>query len=88
MNKYKNSSTLLGYFKYHITEAGESVKYFNRDFLNTYIREYRESHRIGRANYPDTMKTDFYNKNSTAYCVFLEIYETYRRGMDRLNKIA
>lgn len=82
--KYLNSTTLLGYFKYHITAAGETTKYFNRAFLNTYITEYKQSHKNGRANYPETMKTDFYNKNSTAYCVFLEIYETYRKNMDRI----
>ena len=36
-------NTLLGYFKTGISKAGESTKYFNRDFLAIYLAEYKES---------------------------------------------
>ena len=41
--KYRNGNTLLSYFKYQLARRGRSVKYFSRDFLRTYIKEYNES---------------------------------------------
>ena len=79
------ANTLLGYFKEALQKRGESAKYLNRDFLARYITEYNESHRTGRANYPRTMETKFYQLNSCAYCEFLSIYEEYREMMDRAN---
>ena len=86
MKTKKYPNTLLGYFKNGLANAGESTKYLNRDFLAIYITEYKDSHKNGIANYPKTKETDFYKKNSCAYCVFLELYEEYRKNMDRLNK--
>lgn len=81
-------NTLLGYFKTGLVRQGEKTKYFNRDFLNTYLKEYKESHEMHRAHYPETMKTRFYNENSTAYCVFLELHHEYEKGMARLRAMS
>lgn len=83
--KYPN--TLLGYYKMGLAQQGEKTKYFNRDFLQTYLKEYKESCKNHRANYPETMKTRFYNENSTAYCVFLELHAEYEKGMARLRSM-
>jgi len=85
MKKYPN--TLLGYFKAGLAREGESTKYFNRDFLAVYLREYAESKKAGRANYPETKKTRFYNDNSCAYCVFLELHYEYEKGMEKLRAV-
>lgn len=86
MQNKKYPNTLLGYFKNALVSRGESTKYLNRDFLAVFITEYNDSHKNGTANYPKTKQTDFYNKNSCAYCEFLSIFEEYRAGMDRLKK--
>ena len=77
-------NTLLGYYKTGLVKQGEKTKHFNRDFLATYLHEYAESKKNHRANYPETMKTRFYNENSTAYCVFLELHYEYEKNMERL----
>lgn len=101
MNKYAHGKTLLSWYKYQLVEHGESVKYFNRDFLAKYLHAYAKAkaaaengtsdfytdeHGILRnAAYNEVFKTDFYNKNSTAYCAFLEIHEKtleYNRRLD------
>lgn len=80
------ANTLLGYFKDALARRGvSSTKYLNREFLAIYIAERNESHKLGYAHYPRTVQTKFYNLNSTAYCEFLEVYEEYRRMMDRIN---
>ena len=75
--RYPN--TLLGFFKSGLAKAGESTKYFNRDFLGTYLHEYAGSKKAGAAHYPETMKTRFYNENSTAYCTFLELHYEWEK---------
>ena len=86
MEKENRKGTLLSYFKYHILAAGEDTKYFNRDFLITYLEEYKQSKKQGFASYPKTMETKFYQLNSTAYCIFLEIHYEYEKGMEVLRK--
>ena len=86
MTNKKYPNTLLGYFKSGLARQGESTKYLNREFLAIFITEYNESHKNGKANYPKTKQTDFYSKNSCAYCVFLELFEEYKRGMERMKK--
>ena len=76
-------NTLLGYFKNSLSKQCSSIKYFNRDFLGRYIAAYNESHKSGVADYSRIYDTDFYKKNGSAYCVFLEIYADYRKKMDR-----
>lgn len=82
------STTLLGYLKTQLINAGATTKYFNRYFLTVFLTEYHESHRSGVANYEKTKTTDFYTKNSGSYCVFLEVYNEYREMMDRLNGLT
>ena len=82
------AATLLSYFRDGVKREGLNPKYLNRDFLNTYLREYHESVKRGSAYYPDTLKTDFYNKNSYAYCVFLELHYEYEKGMQHLRKLS
>ena len=79
--KYRNGNTLLSYFKYQLARRGYSVKYFSRDFLATFISEYNASHKNGFASYPDTIKSDFYNKNGGSYCAFLEIHAEYNAAI-------
>lgn len=82
MKSYPN--TLLGFFKAGLDRAGQSTKFFNRDFLGAFLHEYAESQKSGIANYTETMKTRFYNENSGSYCVFLELHYDYEKGMERL----
>ena len=77
------ANTLLGYFKDALARRGVSTKYLNRDFLGRYITEYKENKRTGRANYPRTMETKFYQLNGPGYCAFVEEYNVYREAMDR-----
>ena len=81
-------NTLLGYFKNGLTKEKQSVKHFNRAFLNTFIQEYNASMDAGIANYPRTKETDFYNKNSCAYCVFLELWNEYKNGVNYAKSIG
>ena len=95
------ATTLLSYFKDNLKASGENTKYFNRDFLTKYICAYNEA---GKENAPDRFyekggilyngyfdevyKTDFYNKNSCAYCAFLELWASYKKAMQYLNSFS
>ena len=87
MGNRKQPGTLLSYLKSQLLKQRESAKYFNRDFLARFVACYNDSKRTGTANYSRVFETDFYKKNGGAYCVFLEIWNEYRRGVDRFNKI-
>lgn len=68
-----------------------SPRYFNRAFLSAFLSAY-ETNRKNRENgiddsytvghvtlyhaWDEIYKTDFYSKNSSAYCEFLEIFYT------------
>lgn len=85
LEHYKKQNSLLGYFKYQLLKAGrQDIKYFNRAFLNTFMNDYNASKAGGVADYTATAATDFYNKNSGTYCAFLEIWNDYKSGMERL----
>jgi hypothetical protein len=63
-----------------IQHKRESSQYFTAEFYDTFIAEYRQTvNDIINGNksehYLSTKQSDFYNKNSGAYCVFLEIFE-------------
>ena len=47
----------------------ESTAHFTKDFYNTYIAAQENS-----AMWDAVKASDFYNKNSCGYCVFLEIF--------------
>lgn len=62
-----------------IEQRHESVKYFTKAFYDTFIAEYRQVIKdVINGNetedYATTKQSSFYNKNSCAYCVFLEIF--------------
>lgn len=50
----------------------ESTRYFTREFYNNYIATYSDP-----TVWEAVKASDFYNKNSTAYCVFLELFSEY-----------
>ena len=81
MKSYPN--TLLGYFKSGLDRQHCSIKYFNRAFLAVFITEYNDSKKNGVASYEKTKTTDFYIKNGSAYCVFLELWNEYKTAMER-----
>lgn len=92
------ANTLLGYFKDRLTANGCTTKYFNRDFLQTFCKAYKErSYNLehGIVNdftspeyeYNAVMGTKFYNLNGSAYCVFQEEWNAYKKGMEYLNKV-
>ena len=81
MKNYGN--TLLGYFKSGLDRQHCSIKYFNREFLAIFITEYNESKKSGIANYEKTKTTRFYNDKGGSYCVFLELWNEYKQGMER-----
>lgn len=65
--------------KADLKSAGESTKYFTKDFYNTFIEEYRTVvqniiNGIVADEYVKTKESDFYNKSSGSYCVFLEFF--------------
>ena len=64
-----------------------NTRYFTKDFLNHYFEERRKAAELF-ANGGDMIKfwnenpiteTDFYNKNSCAFCVMLEILHSLRK---------
>jgi len=74
--------------KTELKKEMESTKYFTKSFLATYnaaLETIRKNVEKGiddsycdngiwtRHAWDDVRKTDFYNKNSCAYCVFLQI---------------
>ena len=78
-----------------------SLKYFNRDFLAAYIAAYNQRKKniangtttFFDANgvfvlpeYEAVYKTDFYNKNSTAYCAFIEAWAEWEKLKKALNR--
>lgn len=52
-----------------LKEKQESTAHFTKDFYNTYIAAQENS-----AMWEAVKASDFYNKNSCGYCVFLEIF--------------
>lgn len=86
------ANTLLSYFKDNIKAHGESAKYFNRDFLAKYVTAYNERSRniekeiyneygTPEYEYNPVFDTDFYKKNSTAYCLFIELWHGYKAAI-------
>ena len=77
----------------------ENVKYFNYDFFTKWIEAIQEREKTIKAGidasykkgyitlyhfYDEIYSSDFYNKNSCAYCVFLEIENGYRNRLIEL----
>lgn len=65
--------------KKRIKDAGESTRYFTEKFYHTFIQDYRLAvqsvmHNADYETYVSTKETDFYIKNSGAYCIFQEIF--------------
>lgn len=94
------ANTLLSYFKDNLKAAGENTKYFNRDFLIKYCSAWRAAHQedapaifyerdgvIYNGYYTEVYATDFYSKNSTAYCIFLELWASYKNAMQYLTDL-
>lgn len=50
----------------------ESTRHFTEKFYNNYIATYSDP-----TMWEVVKASDFYNKNSTAYCVFLELFSEY-----------
>lgn len=74
MNKYKDIKNAL-------KKQGCNVKYFTPDFYNNFLNDRKHSFESfisgnGWAKYSKTENSDFYNKNGSSYCVFLEIYNS------------
>lgn len=91
------ANTLLGYFKEGLIKEGCKTTYFNRDFLARYIAAYNERGRnleqgiINDVFTPDyeynrVMETKFYLHNSTAFCVFLELFHAYKKATAATDK--
>ena len=74
----------------------ENVKYFNYDFFTKWIEAIQEREKTIKAGidasykkgyitlyhyYDNIYKTDFYNKNSAAYCQFLEVVNPYNNRL-------
>lgn len=57
-----------------------NVRYFNREFYATFVADYRKAVQdiiagvTAEEYYVATKQTDFYNKNSCAYCEFLQYF--------------
>ncbi len=49
--------------------------YFNINFLKTFILAYKTG------DYRKVFETDFYKKNSTSYCRFLEYFYHHKKGI-------
>ena len=95
-NKYLHTNTLLGYFKHNILNNGCSIKYFNKAFLNEYIKAYNarkanieneiyNEYGSNKYEYNKVFETDFYNKNSSAYCVFCELWQGYKQASKNID---
>lgn len=57
----------------------KDIRYFNEEFYAAFVEDYRKSIQnnidgIDAEEFRETKQTDFYNKNSGAYCVFLELF--------------
>lgn len=83
------ANTLLSYFKDNLKSQGESTKYLNRDFLAVFVHAYNERKKNIESGiyyeygdkeyeYNPVFNTKFYTDNSTAYCVFLELWHGYK----------
>lgn len=66
--------------KKELKKRHENVRFFTVDFLLIFEEDYIKSTREKRACYERTYLTDFYNKNSAAYCEFLCIFYSYAHG--------
>lgn len=84
MASYRSAGTFLGYMKTQVANGGYSVKYLSRDFLNTFLTDYKR----GDGDYTATAQTDFYKRNGCAYCYFLECYAAWRETCARLDAMG
>lgn len=60
-----------------LKNAGKNTSYFTKEFYDIFIKEYRQAiqnviNKTDIKTYMETKKSDFYNKNGTCYCIFLE----------------
>jgi len=58
--------------KAKINQQHESTRYFTEDFYNNYITTYSDP-----TAWEAVKASKFYNKTSTAYCIFLELFSEY-----------
>lgn len=58
--------------KSKINQQNESTHYFTEDFYNNYIATYSDP-----TMWEAVKASNFYTKNSTAYCIFLELFSEY-----------
>lgn len=65
--------------KAELKTVRKDIRYFNEKFYAAFVKDYRKSIQnnidgIDTEEFRRTKQTDFYNKNSGAYCVFLELF--------------
>lgn len=65
--------------KAELKTVRKDIRYFNEKFYATFVKDYRKSIQnnidgIDTEEFRETKQTDFYNKNSGAYCAFLELF--------------
>lgn len=58
--------------KVKINQQHGSTRYFTKEFYNNYIATYSDS-----TMWEAVKSSDFYNKNSCGYCIFLEIFQEF-----------
>lgn len=86
--KQPTFSALFSELKQRLIQQRQSPKYFTKKTLEIMLKDKQEAKRRfnlgenvnaagGFWSNSDTQKTDFYNKNSCAYCVLLEILLDY-----------
>jgi hypothetical protein len=82
--------------KNELQQRRNNTKYFNYTFFVTYIQALKDREKAIKAGldesykkgyitlyhyYDEIYKTDFYNKNSAAYCQFLEVVNPYNNKL-------
>lgn len=65
--------------KAELKTVRKDIRYFNEKFYAAFVKDYRKSIQnnidgIDAEEFRETKQTSFYNKNSCAYCVFLELF--------------
>lgn len=65
--------------KEELKTVRKDIRYFNEKFYTAFVKDYRKSIQnnidgTDAEEFRETKQTDFYNKNSGAYCAFLELF--------------
>lgn len=69
----KKDLELYKYLKEELKKYRKNIAYFNIEFLQGYLKDYKELLKTGSTTWRNCIASKLYNKNGACYCEFVTI---------------